>query len=141
MQTANDARSCCIALVCTHNDTQSVGRHEGAKSDNSSLAMRRVKKCDPTYHYAMFYAAQALLKSEGIEVTKHSAVESAFGYHFVKTGRIDRKYHRMLITARKIREIADYDIDEEIVEPTATVKIEEGREFVTEVKQYLGLES
>jgi uncharacterized protein (UPF0332 family) len=92
-------------------------------------------------YYAMFYAAQALLKSEGIEVTKHSAVESAFGYHFVKTGRIDRKYHRMLITARKIREIADYDIDEEIVEPTATVKIEEGREFVTVVKQYLGLGS
>jgi uncharacterized protein (UPF0332 family) len=29
-------------------------------------------------YYAMFYAAQALLKSEGINVVKHSAVESAF---------------------------------------------------------------
>ena len=28
-------------------------------------------------YYAMFYAAQALLKSEGIHVVKHSAVESA----------------------------------------------------------------
>lgn len=34
-------------------------------------------------YYAMFYAAQALLKSEEIEVTKHSAVESALGYYFV----------------------------------------------------------
>jgi uncharacterized protein (UPF0332 family) len=55
-------------------------------------------------YYAMFYAAQALLKSEGIEVTKHSAVESALGHHFAKPGRLDRKYHRMLIDARKTAE-------------------------------------
>jgi uncharacterized protein (UPF0332 family) len=87
----------------------------------------------------MFYAAQALLKSEGIDVTKHSAVESAVGYYFVKTGKIDQKYHRMLINARKIREIADYDIDEEVVEPVASVKIEEGKSFVGAVKNHLGL--
>lgn len=73
-------------------------------------------------YYSMFYTAQALLKSEGIDVIKHSAVESAFGYYFVKTGKIDSKYHRMLIDARKIREIADYDIQEEIVEPVASLK-------------------
>mgnify|MGYP001577908362 CR=1 FL=1 len=90
-------------------------------------------------YYAMFYAAQALLKSEGIDVSKHSAVESAVGYYFVKTGKIGQKYHRMLINARKIREIADYDIDEEIVEPVALVKLEEGKAFTAEVKNYLGL--
>ena len=58
----------------------------------------------------MFYATQALLKSEGIEVIKHSGVVSALGYHFAKTGKIDPKYHRMLINARNIREIIDYDI-------------------------------
>jgi uncharacterized protein len=57
--------------------------------------------------YAMYYAAQALLKSEDIEVVKHSAVESALGHYFAKTGRLDPKYHRMLINARKIREIVD----------------------------------
>jgi len=90
-------------------------------------------------YYAMFYASQALLKSEGIDVTKHSAVESAVGYYFVKTGKIDQKYHRMLINARKIREIADYDIDEEIVEPVASVKLEEGKAFAAVVKSHLGL--
>lgn len=80
-------------------------------------------------YYSMFYAAQALLKSEGIDVIKHSAVESAFGYHFAKTGKIDPKFHRMFIDARKIRETADYDIQEEIVEPVASLKIEEGKLF------------
>jgi uncharacterized protein (UPF0332 family) len=86
---------------------------------------------------SMFYAAQALLKSEGIDVVKHSAVESAFGYYFVKTGKIDPKYHRMLMDARKIREIADYDIGEEIVEPVASVKIEQGRMFVSAIKMHI----
>jgi len=88
-------------------------------------------------YYSMFYAAQALLKSEGIDVTKHSAVESAFGYYFAKPGRIDPKYHRMLIDARKIREMADYDIQEEIVEPVASLKVEEGRAFLSAIKTLL----
>ena len=85
-------------------------------------------------YYAMFYATQALLKSEDIDVRKHSAVESSLGYHFAKTGRIDPKYHRMLINARKLREIVDYDIQEEVVAQTAVLKIEDGREFVSVVK-------
>jgi len=89
-------------------------------------------------YYSMFYAAQALLKSEGIDVVRHSAVESAFGYYFVKTGRVDQKYHRMLLDARKIREIADYDIEEEIVEPVASLKVEEGKAFLAAIREILG---
>jgi uncharacterized protein (UPF0332 family) len=85
-------------------------------------------------YYAMFYAAQALPKSENIDMVKHSAVESALGYHFAKTGRIDPKYHRMLINARKIREIVDYDIQEEMIDQKALFKIGDGREFVSVVK-------
>jgi uncharacterized protein (UPF0332 family) len=89
-------------------------------------------------YYSMFYAAQALLRSEDIDVIKHSAVESSLGYYFAKTGRLDPKYHRMLIDARKIREIADYDIQEEIVEPIASLKVEEGKEFLSIIKKLLG---
>ena len=90
-------------------------------------------------YYAMFYSAQALLKAEGIDVVKHSAVEAAFGYHFAKTGRIDPKFHKMLMSARRIREIADYDIDDEIIEPVASVKLEEGKAFLAAIRALLGL--
>ena len=70
-------------------------------------------------YYAMFYAAQAVLKSSGIEVTKHSAVEAALGYNFAKTGKISPELHRMYIDSRRIREIADYDIQEEIADQVA----------------------
>lgn len=74
-----------------------------------------------------------------IEVVKHSAVESAFGYYFAKPGRIDKKYHKMLINARKLREVADYDIEEEVVEPDVSLKIEEGKAFLAAVKGFLKL--
>ena len=85
-------------------------------------------------YYAMFYLAEAFLEGEGKSFSKHSAVIAAFGQHFAKTGRIDPKYHRMFINARKLREIVDYDIQGEIIDRTAVLKIEDGREFVSVVK-------
>lgn len=52
--------------------------------------------------YAMFYAAKALLAADGINIDKHLAVEFAFSYHFAKPGRIDTKYHKILMNAQKI---------------------------------------
>ncbi len=82
-------------------------------------------------------AAQALLKSDGIEVIKHSAVESAFGYYFAKPGKIDPELHKMLINARRVREIADYDIQENISETAAGLKLKEGKAFLSAIKELL----
>ena len=86
-------------------------------------------------YYAIFYVAQALLKSSKIDVIKHSAVEAAIGFHFVRTGKIEQKYHRILLDARKLREIADYDIQEEVVRPQAAVKVEEAKDFLKLVQK------
>jgi uncharacterized protein (UPF0332 family) len=88
-------------------------------------------------YYAMFYAVQALLRSEGITVIKHSTVESSFGHYFVKPGRIDPKYHKMLIRARLTREVADYDIQDEVDARAAQSRIEEGKDFIDAIKKML----
>lgn len=124
--------------------TEEVGRYM-EKADHALRVAERLAQdgfapdAASKVYYAMFYAAQALLKAEGIDVVKHSAVESAFGHRFAKPGKIDPKYHRMLIDARRIREIADYDILEEVVDPVASLKVEEGREFLNEIKRLLSL--
>jgi uncharacterized protein (UPF0332 family) len=88
-------------------------------------------------YYAMFYAAQALLKADGIEVVKHSAVASMLGHHFAKTGRLDPKLHWMFLDARRVRETADYGLFEEIFEATAVITIEDSRSFVREIERLL----
>jgi uncharacterized protein (UPF0332 family) len=58
-------------------------------------------------YYAMFYAATALLHSEGITVSKHSAVIAQVGKHFAKTGKIEVRLHRALIDVFDERQAAD----------------------------------
>jgi len=47
-------------------------------------------------YYSMFHAASAVLLSAGISVESHSALKNMFGLHFVKTGKIDKKFSRWL---------------------------------------------
>ena len=59
-------------------------------------------------YYAMFYAAKALLIRDGVGAnSKHSAVVSAFGREYAKKGKIEARYHQMLIQDFEWRQKAD----------------------------------
>jgi uncharacterized protein (UPF0332 family) len=62
-------------------------------------------------YYAMFYAAEALLLEKGLAFSKHSALISAFGRHFAKTGAVPAELHRYLLDAEDLRIIGDYDTE------------------------------
>lgn len=61
-------------------------------------------------YFAMFYAANAALRTQDIVVSKHSAVIAEFGKAYAKTGLIDPKLHRALIDAFDERQEADYNV-------------------------------
>jgi uncharacterized protein (UPF0332 family) len=88
-------------------------------------------------YYALLYTAQALLRQRGIQFRKHSAVHSAFGKHFAKTGLMDPKYHRWLLDAFDQRLRGDYDIDSSIDEKTAATIIQQAKDFLRAAKLIL----
>lgn len=88
-------------------------------------------------YYALLYTAQALLRDKGIQFRKHSAVHSAFGKHFAKTGLMDPKYHRWLLDAFDQRLRGDYDIDSLIDEKTAAEIIKQAKDFLQAAKKFL----
>jgi uncharacterized protein (UPF0332 family) len=47
----------------------------------------------------MFYAAKAAVISEGVDVSKHSAVIASFGRLFANPGRVPKQFHRTLLDA------------------------------------------
>lgn len=59
-------------------------------------------------YYAVFYAASALLATIGLDFASHRAVIGAFGKEFVHAGKVEAKYHRILIDAYDLRQRADY---------------------------------
>jgi uncharacterized protein (UPF0332 family) len=62
-------------------------------------------------YYAAFYLAEVLLDTLGRSFSSHRAVISAFGQEFAKTGRLDPRFHRLLIAAFEKRQRADYLAD------------------------------
>ena len=84
-------------------------------------------------YYAMFYAAQDLLKFHGFETRKHSGVESILGSEFVNKGLIEVEYHRKFTNGRGLRDLADYGIEDEILEPVVIESIENAKQFLKRV--------
>lgn len=88
-------------------------------------------------YYAMFYAANALLATQGLTRSKHTAVHAAFGQHFVKTGLIEPQYLRRLVDAFEARSDADYDAAFVGDPAGAESAVASAKDFVARVEQLL----
>lgn len=85
-------------------------------------------------YYSMFYAAKALLLSEKINSKSHSAVIHQLNYHFVRSGKLDRKYVRMLSVAMQIREESDYGYVVNPPSADAEAVIVDATEFIATIR-------
>ena len=89
-------------------------------------------------YYAMFYSARAILYEEGLkDFTKHSAVHAAFGEKFSKSKILDPKFHRWIIQSFDKRLKADYGIDTVLKKDDVVEMLQQAREFLEAVRQYL----
>lgn len=95
------------------------------------------RSCVSRSYYAMFYCAEALHLSEGRSYSRHGAVISAFGRHFIKTGRLDAKLHMYLCKAFDDRNLGDYEFMRQVSEPTARTTLERAREFLGATTTFL----
>ncbi len=89
-------------------------------------------------YYAMFHAATAALAARGLGFSKHSAVISAFGREFAKTGALAPEYHRRLREAFDARQAATYDYTHEITAAEALSLCHDAGQFIAAIEEYLG---
>jgi uncharacterized protein (UPF0332 family) len=89
-------------------------------------------------YYSMFYIAEALLLTEGLTFSKHSAVISAFGQKFARTGAVPSEFHRFLIEGQDSRNIGDYDIRSDLTGDDARKHISRAEEFLKHAERVLG---
>ena len=86
-------------------------------------------------YYACFYAVIALLLKFQIETDSHDGARNQFGLHFVKTGKIEKKYGKLFSKLFDYRQKGDYgdliDFDEEITQPL----IPQVEQFIAEIKK------
>ena len=87
-------------------------------------------------YYAIFYAANALLATKGLERSKHSGVIAAFRQHFVKTGVLEPEYSDFYGQAMDERHNADYELDMLSYE-TALENLAHAERFLKRVEEVL----
>lgn len=60
-----------------------------------------------------------------------------FGFHLIKTGKIEKEYAKILTAEKEDREISDYEVSIEIEEERAEQRVNEADKFVKRIEQYL----
>ena len=88
-------------------------------------------------YYAMFYAASALLAQRGSQFRSHQGLHAAFGKEFAKSRAIDPKYHRKLLSAFELRQLADYGPQATISQGTAKNACDAASEFLAVVQSHM----
>ena len=88
-------------------------------------------------YYAIFYIAEALLNEKGLNFKKHGAVHGAFAQHYVKTGLMDAKYHKLLTRSFSQRMLGDYDEVVRFGPDEVTEIINQARDFLRAAKEFL----
>ena len=89
-------------------------------------------------YYTMFYIAEAFLDGEGLSFSKHSAVISAFGREFARTGRVPVKFHQFLIRAQELRNAGDYGEIDAVTANQAAYSIVQAEEFLDLAQNAIG---
>ncbi len=112
---------------------------ENVRAADMLLAARFYEIAISRAYYAMFYVAEGLLWEEGVERSSHRAVQAQYGELFAKTGKLDPKFHRLLINGFHKRQAADYVRDAEFTEQDAIEAANAAEEFLAAAKKYLAL--
>jgi uncharacterized protein (UPF0332 family) len=90
-------------------------------------------------YYAMFYMVQALFIKSGIPLTtsKHSGVISLFDKSFILTGKVDKKYSKILHSLFDDRLESDYKDFVEVTSEEADKSLSETQDFINAIQNLL----
>ena len=90
-------------------------------------------------YYTMFYCAQALLFTKNLSFSKHSALISAFGKEFIKTGIFPKKFQKYITTAFEKRLKGDYEVAIQPSKSECQQVLQNAEEFLEDTKRFLKL--
>ncbi len=92
-------------------------------------------------YYAMFYSTEAILLTKDLSFSSHKGVISAFGEYFIKEDIFSKEMGRELNRAFEKRQLGDYEYTFVISEEEARIILENGKEFVNKIAQYISQSS
>jgi len=116
-------------------------RLEKAKGDletaELNLKNNKLSQSINRSYYSMFHAARALLALDKLDSKKHTGVISLFNQHYIKPGKIELEFSRMLFDAFEIRNENDYNDFYIAVKEDAKIQLENAKKFLKRIQEYI----
>jgi uncharacterized protein (UPF0332 family) len=88
-------------------------------------------------YYGMFYALLALALQYDFKTSKHTQLIGWFNKEFIKTGKIEVRYSKIIQSAFSARTDGDYGIFMEFSCEAVQKMHEEMKEFILEIERFL----
>ena len=88
-------------------------------------------------YYAIFHSLRAITALDRFDSGKHSGIIAFINMHYVKTGVFERSFSKMIDTAFRLREKADYDDFYVVAAIDAEEQIAKAETVVRLVEDYL----
>jgi len=90
-------------------------------------------------YYSMYYAAQAALILQGVDVNTHKGIKVKIGEKLVLENKLEKKWGRFYSQQQTYREQADYQVDVDIERDDLEKYLEKTGEFIRKMKNIAGL--
>ena len=91
-------------------------------------------------YYAIFHSLRGLLAYDEFDSKKHSGIISYFNQYYVKLGKFEKEYSRILNESFMIRNKSDYDDFYIASKEEAKNQIESAKGFIKGIKDYIAME-
>jgi len=88
----------------------------------------------------MYYSAQTLLLSAGLETSTHKGVIKLINFHFTNIGKISQDIAKLLKSTYDLRQSGDYSTDFIADRATAETAIANAQQFIEEMQRIISLD-
>ena len=100
------------------------------KNDKLPSAVNRI-------YYGMFYSLLALALQNDFQTSKHQQLIGWFNKEFIRTGRIEKEFGRILRDAFENRTSGDYDSFVVFDQDEVSIMFSEMKSFVEEIESFI----
>lgn len=88
-------------------------------------------------YYCIFHSARALIAYEKFDSRKHSSIIAYFNINYIKTGKIEKEYSRIISKAFKIRTDSDYKDFYLVSREETNEQLKNAEKFLKRIRTYI----
>jgi uncharacterized protein (UPF0332 family) len=88
-------------------------------------------------YYCIFHTARALIAFDKFDSKKHSTIIAYFNQHYIKSGKIEKKFSKVISKAFKVRTDSDYQDFYIVTREETKEQLENAEVFLKRIKDYI----